>query len=86
MELKLCAGLLAPANPSSDFASYGIDKSNSDGSFEMKSVRPGDYVLLAAETEDLEYTNPAAVQRYLEHAIRLHVEVGREYKEVVRAQ
>jgi len=78
--------VLVPVTPSGDSADYGVDRSNSDGSFEMRAVRPGDYFLLAVDADELEYANRPAIQRYIERAVRLHVDTGREYKEDVVAQ
>ena len=65
--------------------SYG-DQSNSDGSFEVKNVHPGDYLLLAFEDPEVEYANPAVLRPYLKQAKRVHVEAGGAYTEEVNVQ
>jgi hypothetical protein len=77
---------MVPKLPSDDASDYRLDRSNSDGSFEMKSVHLGDYYLFAVETDELEYANRAAMQPLLKNAKPLRVEAGGEYQEEVVAQ
>jgi hypothetical protein len=83
---KPVAGLfvcLVPKTSSDDPSDYGRDRTNSDGSFEMKAVRPGDYYLFAVEAEEVEYADRAAILSLLKNAKTLHVEANGEYKEDV---
>ncbi len=57
--------VLAPRRQSTDPGDYHSYQTDSDGSFEFKNVRSGDYVLFAVSQLDLEYANPVAVRPYL---------------------
>jgi hypothetical protein len=72
-----------PKAPSDDPSDYGRDRTNSDGSFEMKSVRPGDYYLFAVEAEEVEYADRVAIVPLLKNAKVLHIKANGEYKEDV---
>lgn len=54
--------ILAPAGESRNAFDFRAYQTDSDGSFDFLSVRPGRYVLIAVEDgEDLEYANPAVL-------------------------
>jgi hypothetical protein len=51
------------------------DQSDSDGTFALRAVLPGDYrVVAVAEGWDLEWTNPAELSSYLAGGIKVRVE------------
>ncbi len=57
--------MLVPQNPG-DIALYRRDQSDTDGSFSLNNVVPGNYTVLAiAEGWDLEWSNPNVLRRYL---------------------
>ena len=59
------AAVLAPQKGSADPRDYHGFQTDSDGSFDFKNVRAGDYILFAVTQPDLEYANPAVVKPYL---------------------
>ena len=70
--------VLAPVKGSE--ADSRVFQTESDGSFEYKAVRPGEYVLFAMEPgSDLEYANPAAIRPYLEAGTPIRVEPEGSY-------
>jgi hypothetical protein len=57
------------------------DQSDSDGTFTLPDIVPGRYTLIAvAGGEDLEYSNPAAIQPYLAHGQVLNIAPGDKYR------
>ena len=62
--------VLLPRNPVSDFALFRRDESDSDGTFSLRDVLPGQYTVIALENGwDLDWANPAALQPYLKSGI-----------------
>jgi len=58
--------VLAPPSDTGNPADYLGFVSDSDGSFEYKCVKPGEYVIFVVEDgSELEYTNPSVVAPYL---------------------
>jgi len=58
--------VLAPLDLKSNPALFRRDQADSDGSFELNSVVPGRYTLMALEDGwDLEWADPAVLQRYI---------------------
>ncbi|MGC4055896.1 MAG: carboxypeptidase-like regulatory domain-containing protein [Paludibaculum sp.] len=68
--------VLAPAALPTDPGWYLGFKTDSDGSFDFKSIRPGTYRLFASSNTQLEYANPAAIRPFLEAAKPLTVEMN----------
>ena len=66
----VCGALvvLAPAKASENSADYHGYQSDSDGTFDIHGVKPGDYFLFATEEWQLEYGVRAAIERYLPNA------------------
>lgn len=63
------------------------DQSDSDGSFTLPSVVPGNYLLLALESAwDLEWKNPAVIQPFLKNAERVQVAAGGSYEATLNVQ
>jgi len=57
--------VLAPIQPSLNSDDYYAYRSDSDGSFDFRGVRPGDYKAFASSDDQLEYGNRAAIEKYL---------------------
>ncbi len=63
------------------------DQSDSDGTFTLRAVLPGDYrVVAVAEGWDLEWTNAAVLKSYLARGIKIRVEGGGKYQVRVTEQ
>jgi hypothetical protein len=67
---------LARIGDPGDFRSFQTD---SDGSFDYKLVRSGDYILFTADRLDLEYRNPAVVRDYLASGTPVKVQASALY-------
>jgi Carboxypeptidase regulatory-like domain len=62
--------VLVPNHPVSDFALFRRDESDSDGTFSLRDVLPGQYTVIALENGwELDWANPAALQPYLKSGI-----------------
>jgi hypothetical protein len=57
--------VLAPVRPSLNSDDYHAYQSDSDGSFDFQGVSPGDYKVFASTDDQLEYGNPAAIEKYM---------------------
>ena len=58
--------VLVPNDPGHNLVLFRRDQSDSDGTFSLFNVLPGTYTLLAVENAwDLEWANPAALEKYL---------------------
>lgn len=68
--------VLASAALTSDPGLYLGFKTDSDGSFDFRNVRPGDYRLFTVNNTELEYANPEAIRPYLEGAKPLTIEMN----------
>ena len=79
--------LLLPDHWEQNSALVRRDQSDSDGSFTLSDVAPGDYLLLAVENGwDLEWRNPAVIQPFLKNAERLQIAAGGSYKATLSVQ
>ena len=65
--------VLAPQAGSANPSDYRGYQTESDGSFDWPNIPAGDYLLLAIDRLDLEYTNPEVLRPYLPAARRVHV-------------
>jgi hypothetical protein len=70
--LVVLASAALPADP----GLYLGFKTDSDGSFDFKNVRPGAYRLFTVSNTELEYANPEAIRPYLEAAKPLTIEMN----------
>jgi len=60
--------VLIPQDPANNFPLFRRDQSDSDGTFTLAHVVPGQYAVIAiANGWDLEWANPAVLQPYLKH-------------------
>jgi hypothetical protein len=67
--------LLVPADDENEIMFYAQDQSDSDGTFTLRDVFPGRYILLAIEHGwDVDWSTPAAVKPYLEHGQAITVQ------------
>jgi len=57
--------VLAPRNQSANPGDYHGYVTDSDGSFDINGVKPGEYVLFATADWDLDYADTAAIRPYL---------------------
>jgi hypothetical protein len=62
---------------------YRAFQTDSDGSFDMQSVRPGDYYLFAVDAPELEWANPAALRPYFAGAKPIRIEPHKTYDESI---
>lgn len=75
--------VLASRVDSENLSRYRAFQTDSDGSFDIQSVRAGDYYLFAADAPDLEYTNPAALHPYFAGAKPIHIDPHVVYDEIL---
>jgi hypothetical protein len=66
--------VLAPARQSANPYDYHGYQSDSDGTFDFKAVKPGDYTIFATSSQELEYGNPAAIAKFLAGGKRVKAE------------
>jgi hypothetical protein len=67
--------LLVPADDEIETLPYAQDQSDSDGTFTLRDVFPGRYILLAIEHGwDVDWSTPAAVKPYLKHGQAITVQ------------
>ncbi len=73
--------LLVPSDPAHNSPLFRNDQSDSDGSFTLLQVPPGEYTLLAIEKGwDLEWRNPAELKPYLAQGQVLRVQENQGYQ------
>jgi Carboxypeptidase regulatory-like domain len=56
--------VLVPRNPD-NISMYRRDQTDSDGTFRLPSVLPGDYTVFAVSSWELEWSNPEFIAKYL---------------------
>ena len=70
--------VLVPMDPSANVDLFRRNQTDSDGSFTIKDIVPGDYTLIAIENGwTLEWNRVEAVDPYLAHGIRVNVRASR---------
>ena len=57
--------VLAPARHSANFEDYHAYISDSDGTFDFRGIKPGDYTIFATRDLELEFGNRGAIEKYL---------------------
>ena len=73
--------VLVPRDPANNWPLFRRDQSDSDGSFELSTVMPGAYTLLAIENGwELEWANPAVLESYLPQGQPVQVEADSRLK------
>lgn len=78
---------LVPDDPGHNLLLFRRDQSDSDGTFTLRQVVPGNYTLISvAKGWDLEWTDPAALKPYLEHGVKMRVEANQKYQVKVDVQ
>ena len=75
-----CMVVLVPRNLNNR-ALYRRDQSDSDGSFFLRSVLPGDYVVFAINDWDVEWSKPENTKTYLTDGTIVHV-VGNDVQSI----
>lgn len=66
--------VLVPKEPAASLAQFRLDQSDSDGSFLLRQVVPGDYTLAAIENGwDLNWARPDATRKYLQGGLAIKV-------------
>jgi hypothetical protein len=69
--------LLAPQRPDAGADSYALEQSDSDGTFALENILPGDYTLVAIKDGwGLEWTDPAALRPYLTRGQKIRIRAG----------
>ncbi len=78
---------LVPDDPAHNLPLFRRDQSDSDGTFTLRQVVPGNYTLISvAKGWDLEWTDPAALKPYLQRGVKLRVEANQKYQMKVDVQ
>jgi hypothetical protein len=66
--------LLVPEIPQDNADLFRVDQSDSDGSFTLPRVLPGDYTLVSIENGwSLEWSRPEVIAPYLARGMKLHI-------------
>lgn len=79
--------VLVPSDPAHNQTLFHVDQSDSDGSFTLSNVAPGEYTLLAIEQGwDLEWRNPAVLKPYLAQGQAVRVEQNETIRTRVTVQ
>jgi hypothetical protein len=78
---------LVPEDPGHNLSLVRRDQSDSDGTFTLRQVVPGNYTLVSiAEGWELEWTDPAVLKPYLKNGVKVRVEANRKYQLKVDVQ
>ena len=79
--------VLVPQDPGNNLPLFRRDQSDSDGTFTLANVVPGQYTVLAiANGWDLEWANPTVLQPYLKSAQTVQVPSGGKLDVKVQVQ
>ena len=79
--------VLVPQDPANNEPLFRRDQSDSDGTFTLPSVVPGQYTVIAlANGWDLEWANPAVLQPYLKQGEKVQVPAGGKLQVKVQVQ
>jgi hypothetical protein len=72
---------LVPSDPAHNIALFRGDQSDSDGTFTLRRILPGEYTVVAVdEGWNLEWTNPAALKPYLGGGVKLRVQPSGKHR------
>ena len=79
--------VLVPQDPTNNLGLFRRDQSDSDGTFTLNYILPGNYTIVAiANHWDLEWSNPEALKPYLAQGTPIQVEAGGKYEIKVKVQ
>jgi hypothetical protein len=79
--------ILVPQDPANNAPLFRRDQSDSDGTFTLPNVVPGQYTVIAiANGWDLEWANPAVLQPYLKKGETVQVQAGGKVQVKVQVQ
>ena len=79
--------LLLPESGENLEDDFRMDQSDSDGTFTLRDILPGRYLLMAIENGwDLEWSNPAVLKPFREHAEAIEIAPGDAKNITVRVQ
>jgi len=79
--------VLVPDDPGHNLVLFRRDQSDSDGTFALPRVVPGNYKLLAIEKGwDLEWTNPDVLEKFMAAAAPVHAQANGKYSVKVNVQ
>jgi hypothetical protein len=79
--------ILVPQDPANNAPLFRRDQSDSDGTFTLPDVVPGQYTVIAiANGWDLEWANPAVLQQYLKKGETVQVPAGGKMQVKVQVQ
>ena len=79
--------ILVPQDPANNSTLFRRDQSDSDGTFSLPNVVPGQYTVIAiANGWDLEWANPAVLQPYLKQGEHVEVPVSGRLQVKVQVQ
>lgn len=85
--ISQAAVFLVPTDPAHNPALYRRDQSDSDGTFALRRVLPGEYTVVAvSEGWDLQWTNPTVLKPYLGGGVKVRVQPGGKYRVEVAVQ
>jgi hypothetical protein len=78
---------LVPDDPAHNMPLFRRDQSDSDGTFTLREVVPGNYTLLSiAQGWDLEWTDPGVLKPYVAGGVKVRVEANQKYQLKVDVQ
>jgi hypothetical protein len=77
--------VLTPASSTGDAPTYRAFQTESDGSYDLTNLRPGNYYLFAVLDTEFEYANPKAVGPYLAKARMVTIDPHAKLEENVAA-
>jgi hypothetical protein len=78
--------ILVPRDPQASPARFRRDQSDSDGTFTLAAVLPGDYTVIAVGNWNLEWANRSILRPYLSRGQNLHVEANKQYQVAPQVQ
>jgi hypothetical protein len=79
--------LLQPASGENLEDDFRIDQSDSDGTFALRDILPGRYLLMAIENGwNLQWSNPAVLKPFREHAEGIEIAPGDAKNVTVKVQ
>jgi hypothetical protein len=72
--------VVMPQGSTKDIVNTRFDQSNSDGSFEFRSIPPGNYIIFALENAwDLDWENQDFLANFISKGLTVVAQPGREF-------